>query len=134
VSDRPTIRQQAGVGWPAELDRTGIDPGDVDTVVLTHLHADHVDWAALPDGTPLQLVDPAVAPPLFDPGTARRTRTALIREARRNKATPPTAHLLQPFVDLDCQPEPALFIARPGRSLHRESPQAKDVADLLRAV
>lgn len=38
---------------PAELERAGIDPGDVDTVVLTHLHEDHYGWAVLPDRTPL---------------------------------------------------------------------------------
>jgi glyoxylase-like metal-dependent hydrolase (beta-lactamase superfamily II) len=38
---------------PAELERAGIDPRDVDTVVLTHLHEDHYGWAVLPGGTPL---------------------------------------------------------------------------------
>lgn len=30
---------------PEELSAAGIDPADVDTVVLTHLHGDHVGWA-----------------------------------------------------------------------------------------
>jgi len=38
---------------PAELDRAGIDPADVDTVVLTHLHEDHYGWSVRPDGTPM---------------------------------------------------------------------------------
>ncbi|RZU78089.1 metallo-beta-lactamase superfamily protein [Micromonospora kangleipakensis] len=35
---------------PAELAAAGIDPADVRTVVLTHLHSDHVGWAVT--GTP----------------------------------------------------------------------------------
>ena len=29
---------------PGELARVGVSPGDIDTVVCTHLHADHVGW------------------------------------------------------------------------------------------
>jgi glyoxylase-like metal-dependent hydrolase (beta-lactamase superfamily II) len=39
-------------GWlPAELGRAGVAPEDVDLVILTHLHVDHVGWAAV-DGRP----------------------------------------------------------------------------------
>jgi glyoxylase-like metal-dependent hydrolase (beta-lactamase superfamily II) len=38
---------------PELLTAAGIDRADVDTVVLTHLHEDHVGWSVLPDGTPL---------------------------------------------------------------------------------
>jgi len=35
-----------------ELQRAGVQPADVDTVFLTHLHADHVGWNLPPEGTP----------------------------------------------------------------------------------
>ncbi|MEV0805971.1 MBL fold metallo-hydrolase, partial [Micromonospora sp. NPDC050200] len=63
--DGPVTLVDAGIGpadspaasWapvpgrlPAELAAAGIDPADVDTVVLTHLHSDHIGWAVT--GTP----------------------------------------------------------------------------------
>ncbi|MDG4806139.1 MBL fold metallo-hydrolase [Micromonospora sp. WMMD1120] len=65
VDDGPVTLVDAGIGpadapaasWapvpgrlPAELAAAGIDPADVDTVVLTHLHSDHIGWAVT--GTP----------------------------------------------------------------------------------
>jgi glyoxylase-like metal-dependent hydrolase (beta-lactamase superfamily II) len=37
---------------PDRLRDAGIEPGDVDTVVLTHLHGDHTGWSVGPDGAP----------------------------------------------------------------------------------
>jgi len=38
---------------PDGLDALGISPTDVDLVVLTHLHEDHVGWVVGPNGLPL---------------------------------------------------------------------------------
>ncbi|MBM0227183.1 MBL fold metallo-hydrolase, partial [Micromonospora sp. ATA51] len=63
--DGPVTLVDAGIGpadspaasWapvpgrlPAELAAAGVDPADVRTVVLTHLHSDHIGWAVT--GTP----------------------------------------------------------------------------------
>ncbi|HEY0698223.1 MAG TPA: MBL fold metallo-hydrolase [Micromonospora sp.] len=37
---------------PERLASAGIDPDDVDLVVLTHVHEDHVGWSVSPSGTP----------------------------------------------------------------------------------
>lgn len=41
-----------GGGFLSELDRLGVAPGDVTDVVFTHLHFDHVGWAADDAGRP----------------------------------------------------------------------------------
>lgn len=67
-ADGRTILVDAGVGpenspaaaWapvpgrlPAELAAAGVDPDDVDTVVLTHLHSDHAGWSVDATGRPM---------------------------------------------------------------------------------
>ena len=37
---------------PDELAAAGVTPDDVDTVVLSHLHTDHIGWAVVGSGTP----------------------------------------------------------------------------------
>jgi glyoxylase-like metal-dependent hydrolase (beta-lactamase superfamily II) len=49
-SGDPFLTDRAG-RLPALLARAGVDPGDVDLVVFTHLHVDHVGWNML-DGSP----------------------------------------------------------------------------------
>ncbi|MGW0434429.1 MBL fold metallo-hydrolase [Micromonospora sp. NPDC003197] len=38
---------------PERLVEAGIEVADVDTVVLTHVHEDHVGWSVTPTGTPI---------------------------------------------------------------------------------
>ena len=66
LEDGRTVVVDAGIGpadapassWapvpgvlPASLAEAGIDPADVDTVVMTHLHTDHIGWT-MQDGEP----------------------------------------------------------------------------------
>ncbi|MET9906689.1 MBL fold metallo-hydrolase [Streptomyces sp. NPDC006476] len=40
----PLFHQRQGVGLPKRLERAGVRPEDVDLVVNTHIHGDHVGW------------------------------------------------------------------------------------------
>jgi glyoxylase-like metal-dependent hydrolase (beta-lactamase superfamily II) len=40
------------------LAETKVDPGDIDTVVYTHLHVDHTGWTSLPNGDGRRLTFP----------------------------------------------------------------------------
>jgi glyoxylase-like metal-dependent hydrolase (beta-lactamase superfamily II) len=51
AAGNPTPPLSEGGALPEQLRSLGCAPGDVDTVVLTHLHADHIGWVA-PGGTP----------------------------------------------------------------------------------
>jgi amino acid efflux transporter len=52
VGPRPGDFLPARQGWlPSSLESAGVSPAEVDVVILTHLHVDHVGWAAV-DGSP----------------------------------------------------------------------------------
>jgi glyoxylase-like metal-dependent hydrolase (beta-lactamase superfamily II) len=58
---------------PDHLAAAGIAPDDVDTVVLTHIHADHIGWSMDEAGAPLpQCLIPASAQPRSRPSTPAR--------------------------------------------------------------
>jgi glyoxylase-like metal-dependent hydrolase (beta-lactamase superfamily II) len=48
VGPRPGDFLPARQGWlPSSLESAGVSPAEVDVVILTHLHVDHVGWAAV---------------------------------------------------------------------------------------
>jgi glyoxylase-like metal-dependent hydrolase (beta-lactamase superfamily II) len=52
IGPPPSPFLPAAQGWlPGEIDAVGVSSADVDVVVLTHLHVDHVGWCAR-DGVP----------------------------------------------------------------------------------
>ena len=54
TANSPAASWAPGPGrLPEALSALGIAPSDVDTVVLTHLHEDHVGWVLGPAGLPL---------------------------------------------------------------------------------
>ncbi|MFF0723858.1 MBL fold metallo-hydrolase [Streptomyces sp. NPDC004134] len=59
---------------PGRLAAAGIAPGDVDAVVLSHLHEDHYGWSVTPDGRPAfpraRYVVQAAELAALDPGDA----------------------------------------------------------------
>jgi hypothetical protein len=51
VAGRATPPLSEGGDLPAQLRAAGVESSDVDTVLLTHLHGDHIGWVA-PRGAP----------------------------------------------------------------------------------
>ena len=50
--DRPNPNHRGrDDGWLRQLRHAGTEPSEVDTVVFTHLHVDHVGHATMPDGS-----------------------------------------------------------------------------------
>lgn len=86
---------------PDELAAAGIDPDDVTTVVLTHLHTDHIGWAALDEPyfsnamyvlqqaewAALDEFSPAVRSRVVEPLQARDQLRLLDGDARLNDTT-----------------------------------------------
>ncbi|HEY3632568.1 MAG TPA: MBL fold metallo-hydrolase [Jatrophihabitantaceae bacterium] len=70
---------------PDELAAAGIDPAEVDTVVLTHLHSDHIGWAALDEpyfGNAMYVLQQAEWAALDKFGPAARSRVVEPLQAR----------------------------------------------------
>ncbi len=42
--DRPVIHKRTDESWVRNLAATGFKPEDIDYVMCTHMHADHVGW------------------------------------------------------------------------------------------
>lgn len=59
VNDIPFARFDVGPGdeLPAALASIGLEPADIDTTVLTHMHGDHMDGAVLLGDTPVLVQD-----------------------------------------------------------------------------
>ncbi|GAA3911307.1 MBL fold metallo-hydrolase [Actinoplanes auranticolor] len=66
---------------PDELAAAGIEPADVEAIVLTHLHTDHIGWA-VPADSPFTDARVIVQRAEVDAFTAARQQDALLRPLR----------------------------------------------------
>lgn len=94
---------------PQALLEIGVQPGDVDLVVQTHLHGDHLGWAVTPGGVPFF-------------GAARYVVQRNEVSALERSGSPIVAHTLQPLRNsgqLDEISGRATLLGGHGRANHR---------------
>lgn len=57
-SEVPGLATRVGGSLLRNLETTGVKPADIDTVLYSHLHHDHVGWTTIPNGTERVLTFP----------------------------------------------------------------------------
>jgi N-acyl homoserine lactone hydrolase len=106
---------EPGEELPAALAAIGLQPSDVDTVVLTHMHGDHMDGAVHLDGRPILVHDRELA----------YSRSAPARFFQKVLRQPVPAARFEPM-KLDAGPFGAFAASRPltedGRVLVVDTP------------
>ncbi len=110
--DDPFLPERDG-RLPALLAGAGVEPGDIDLVVLTHLHPDHVGWNML-DGEPFFPRARYVAHRLdFENFTTRAAARPYVRD--QLAALHATGRL--ELIDEDCSPLPGVAVEHvPGHT------------------
>ena len=105
VKDIPFARFDVGRGdeLPAVLRTIGLEPGDIDTVVLTHMHGDHMDGAVHLEGRPV----------LVNAAEIAHARTATSRLFQRLLRQPIPAGVRFEPMDLDGGPFGGFAASKP---------------------